>query len=901
MQSKPLFFLSRVVAGLASATVLHAAAAGSGEWQCRGTETGGWDCAAAAQTLTRSETTRAAAGGTPAAAPQPAAVATPEPTAEPPAKSMSEPAAQTASGGVAAPAPEGPAQASAPGSDAGLADADLLAETMDWVSRRRLTPEQCAAIGAQCRGAYIEPPMEAPVEGEAVIGTLHASSAESELLQNPEIARFSGNVTLRQGERRLRADRATYYREQSRADIEGDVQYREPGLLVRGESASIDTTQNSGELRQARFVMHGEHARGEAKLLRRNVDRTLEFEETVYTQCEPGHDDWQLAADSMHVDRETGQGTAHNARLEVQGIPVLYTPYLRFPVDDRRMSGLLWPTFTNSSQNGLDVTTPYYFNLAPNYDATLLPRYMNDRGTMLGGEFRYLNRWSSWVTSGAILPNDDVAQEDRWLTSLEHTGRPLDGMHTHISYTEVSDEDYLRQLGSTGLEVQRSIFLPQTGQVTYLFGDSWVLGAKAQQFRLLDRALAEPYKILPRLELNRRFSGTPFTPDYSLTSEFTVFEHKDAAELTGQRLYLEPQLAYPMQWAAAFVRPAVGYQAISYNLDESLTLPGDESPSVGAAMANLDAGYFLERDTSLFGTAFLQTLEPRAFYLWVDSEDHSDLPNFDSSDLTFSFSQLFRTTRFSGHDRIADANQASLSVTSRLIDEESGVERVTASVGQISYFEDRRVTVCDAPRAQSQPSCRTRVPPAGGWEDGQPGNAQSVSTSEIAAEVQVQPARSVSFTGTTLWDTHREQVNEGGVLARWTPDAQTIVNVGYRYRREQTAFDIFGNPISETIDQADFSAVLPISDRWRVFTRYQYDFTNDYSLEELTGLEYSSCCWSVRMVYQEGVDWDQGRDYGFYLQFVLRGLGGIGKNIDQLLQDSIFGFGSNLEDDGLAN
>jgi LPS-assembly protein len=207
---------------------------------------------------------------------------------------------------------------------------------------------------------------------------------------------------------------------------------------------------------------------------------------------------------------------------------VLYTPYIRFPVDDRRMSGFLWPSFANASQNGFAL---YYFNLAPNYDATLLPRYMNDRGTMLGGEFRYLNRWSSWVTSGAILPNDDVAQEDRWLTSLEHTGRPLDGMHTHISYTEVSDEDYLRQLGSTGLEVQRSIFLPQTGRSRT--GDSWVLGAKAQQFRLLDRALAEPYKILPRLEMNRPFSGTPFTPDYSLTSEFTVFEHKDAAELTG--------------------------------------------------------------------------------------------------------------------------------------------------------------------------------------------------------------------------------------------------------------------------------------------------------------------------------------------------------------------------------
>ncbi len=900
MQSKPVSFLSRVVAGLASAAVLHAAAAESGDWQCRGTASGSWDCTAAPQV-------KSAGATTPAAAPQPAAQAPGEPGEPEAGRATGSAPAPAVPGGagttpvaVAAAARERPAEASPQEPDAGLEAADRLAETMDWVPLRRLSPQQVAAAGPQCRGAYVEPPMEAPAAGGAVIGTIHASSDETELLQDPEIARFAGNVTLRQDDRRLRADRATYYREQNRVDIEGDVQYREPGLLVRGESASLDTAQNAGELRDARFVMHEEHTRGEAKLVRRNVDRTLEFEESVYTQCEPGHDDWQLAAESLHVDRETGQGTARNARLEVTGIPVLYTPYLRFPVDDRRMSGLLWPSFTNSSKNGLDVTTPYYFNLAPNYDATLLPRYTNDRGPMIGGEFRYLNRWSYWVASGAILPDDNVADEDRWLTSLEHTGAPFERVQTRISYTEVSDEDYLRHLSSTGLEVQRSTHLPQEGQVVYRLADNWLLGAKAQQYQLLDRALAEPYKILPRLDLNRPFSGKPFALDYSLTTEFSVFEHKDPAELTGQRLYVEPRLAYPMQWAAAFVRPAVGYQSISYNLDESLTLPGDESPSVGAAMANLDAGYFLERNTRLFGTDFLQTLEPRAFYLWVDREDHSDLPNFDSSDLTFSFSQLFRTTRFSGHDRIADANQASLSVTSRLIDDENGMERVTASVGQIFYFEDRRVTVCDTPRAQSQPSCRTRVPSSDTGRNAWVEEAQTVSSSEIAAEVQVQPRRGMSVTGTTLWDTHRGQVNEGGVLAHWTPDAQTIVNVGYRYRREQTAFDIFGNPISETIDQADFSAVLPVSDRWKVFTRYQYDFTNDYSLEELAGLEYSSCCWSVRMVYQEGVNWDQGRDYGFYLQFVLRGLGGLGKNIDQLLQDSIFGFGSKLEEDGLA-
>jgi LPS-assembly protein len=891
MQSKPAYILSCVIAGLAGTPVAGAAAADGGQWHCVVAAGGGWQC-----------------GTTSPTAALPPAPAGPAPAARPPA-GLAPGGAAPATATVTAPAPGAataadrsaaagatPTAATTPG---GLTAADRLAETMDWVPRARLTPAQAATIGPQCGGAYVEPPMEAPDPSTAVIGTIHASANQSELLQDPEIAKFSGNVTLRQGERRLRADQATYYRDEERIALEGGVQYREPGLLVRGDSASIDTAQNTGVLTDTRFVMHREHVRGEAREARRNADRTLEFEETVYTQCEPGHDDWQLAAQSLHIDRESGQGTAHHARLEVKGVPVLYTPYLRFPVDDRRMSGLLWPTFTNSSQNGLDFTAPYYFNLAPNYDATLLPRYMNDRGEMLGGEFRYMNHWSYWVASGAILPDDAVADDDRWLTSLEHTGQPLERLQTRISYTEVSDEEYLRQLSTAGLEVQRSTHLPQMGEVSYVFADDWLASARAQQFQLLDRSLAEPYKMLPRLELNRAFRAGPFAPDYAVASELTVFEHKDPTVLTGQRLYLAPSLGFPMEWAAAFVRPAVGYQSISYQLDDNAAVPaGDDSPSVGAPMASLDAGYFLERDTQLFGADYLQTLEPRAFYLWVQRDDQGDLPNFDSSDLTFSFSQLFRTTRFSGHDRIADANQGSLSVTTRLIDEDDGTERLTASIGQIFYFENRLVTVCQgSARAMSQPNCSLQ---SGVPEDDELGKEQYDSSSEIAAETQLQPMHGVSLTGTTLWDTHRDQFNEGGVLLRLTPDEQTIVNMGYRYRRERTAYDLFGNPLSENIDQADFSAVLPVGDRWRLFARYQYDFTNNHSLEELTGVEYSSCCWSVRMVYQEGLDWDQGRDYGFYVQFLLRGLGGLGKNIDQLLQDSIFGYAGKQEEYSLA-
>jgi len=878
MQSKPAYILSCVIAGLAGAQAAPPVAGSEPEWRCVAAPGGGWQCAAAAPV--------AITPATPAAQTEPVSSVTAEPTA---------PAV------AAAPTEDRAAAAPAPSVATGEAAADELSESMDWVPRAGLSAAQAAQAAPQCGGAYVEPPPGASPSATGVLGSIHASADQSELLQDPDIAKFSGNVTLRQGDRRLRADQAIYYRERNQLDIDGHVQYREPGLLVRGNSATIDTAQDSGVLHDARFVMHPSHTRGEASEVKRNVDRTLDLQETVYTQCAPGNNDWELVSETLHIDRDAGQGTAHHARLEIKDVPVFYTPYIRFPVGDQRMSGFLWPTFANSSQNGFDVTAPYYFNLAPNYDATLLPRYMNDRGAMLGGEFRYMNHWSNWVASGAILPNDEVANEDRWITSLQQTGTPLERVSTRISYTEVSDEDYLRQLNSSGLEVQRSTHLPQLAHVSYVIGNEWTASALAQQFQMLDRALAEPYKMLPRVSLNRAFRGTPFEPDYSVTSEITAFEHKDPTELTGQRLYLQSSVGYPMEWAAAFVRPTLGYQTISYKLDDnSAVLSGNDSPSVGAPLFSLDSGYFLERDTRLLGKEYLQTLEPRAYYLWAQREEQDDLPNFDSSDLTFSFSQLFRTTRFSGHDRIADANQGSLSVTTRLVDD-GGTERVTASIGQIFYFENRLVTVCqDSARAQSQPSCQAWASSAA-HGNGLLGGAQYDSSSEIAAETQLLPMNGLTVSATTLWDAHRDQFNEGGVAVHLTPDEQTIVNVGYRYRREMTAYDLFGNPLTDNIDQMDVSTVLPLGDSWRVFARYQYDFTNDHSLEELTGVEYSSCCWAVRMVYQEGLNWDQGREYGVYLQFILRGLGGLGKNIDQLLQDSIFGYVSKQEEYGLAN
>ena len=765
-----------------------------------------------------------------------------------------------------------------PGKQGGPQDidpADELAHDMDWSNRRQLTDAQCENLPTQCSGAYIEPPMEPVNQAATQIGTVFAYSDESELTQDPETATFSGNVTLHQDDKRLRADTAVLYRAEHRAVIDGDVQYREPGVLIRGESAEFDTEDKSGEVRKARFVLHNESTRGKADRIFRNADGTVDLEDGTYTQCEPGQQDWRIAASEIHLDRATGQGIARSARLEVEEIPVLWTPYIRFPIDDRRMTGFLWPALTNSSQNGFDLATPYYLNLAPNYDATLVPRYLNDRGTMGSGEFRYLNTWSEWSFSGAYLPDDDVYKDDRWLTGVQQQGLLLGKLKTRIDFTEVSDEEYLKNLSTTGLEIQRSTHLNQIAEAAYNVGDGWRVKARAQQYQVLDDELREPYKMLPRIEINRDWTAEPFKPDYALTAEYTYFEHKDDSQITGQRVFLEPRIAFPMEWMAGFIRPTLSYQYIGYALDNSTRTFDDDNPSVDAARFSLDSGLFFERDTTWFGTAMQQTLEPRVYYLWSDYADHSGIPNFDSSNLTFSVNQLFRDTRFSGHDRIADANQVSASVTTRFIDSRTGAELLSASLGQIYYLEDRRVSLSGSPSA-----------------------VQEADESEIAAALSISPSESLRLSATAVWNTETDELEEAGALLNWTPGEAAIVNLSYRQRDE--GFNANALDPYENVDQADFSAVIPVGDHWKVFTRYQYDLENEDNLEELAGIEFASCCWAVRMVYQEGVDWDNGRDRGFYLQFVLRGLGGLGQNIDQLLQSSIFGFGTRNKENTLG-
>jgi len=726
---------------------------------------------------------------------------------------------------------------------------------------------------------------------------------------------LKGNASATRADQSMRAERIEYDIGKDSAVASGNVHYEDAGNVFYATQARADMAADSTELSDVRYALKERRGQGRAaKVTTNSADQTT-LEGVTYTAC-PGEDpSWQIEARSLVIDRQAGQATAEDFKVRIGGIPVLYSPYASFPIDDRRKSGWLAPRVGGGS-DGFDFAAPYYWNIAPNYDATLVPRVISDRGNQAGGEFCYLYSGGSGQIDGEWLPDDDQLGIDRERLRLRHYGSLLPGVRLDADINHVSDDRYFVDLGDSMNTSSTSVL----GSMAQLSGGGrkWHWSVLADEYELIlpdtdERFQEDPYKRLPRLAFSYHDRASQWR--FGVNSEWVDFASEDfcatgsdgACLLTkpveGSRFDLMPYLGYDLERSYGFLRARGSLRYTSYDLDLA---PSDAPTFTDASVSrttpifSLDSGLVFERPNAFGDSGLRQTLEPRVYYLYVPQREQSDLPVFDTAELDFSFAQLFRENRYTGADRQADANQLTLALSSRLLDDADGAERAALNVGQIYYFEDRLVTVCDAQRAQSQPSCRTRVPPSGGWSDAQPADAQSVSSSEIAAELQVRPTRSVSVTGTTLLDVHREQVNEGGAFVHWTPDTQTIVNAGYRYRREQTSYDIFGNLISETIDQADFSAVLPISDRWRVFTRYQYDFTNDYSLEELAGLEYSSCCWSVRMVYQEGVDWDQGRDYGFYLQFVLRGLGGLGKNIDQLLQDSIFGFGSDLEDNGLA-
>ena len=635
----------------------------------------------------------------------------------------------------------------------------------------------------QCSGKFIDPLASVNIDVPPTEADLEVSADDSEVTEGTLF--FSGNVRVQQGYRFVTADEVQIDRQNETAVASGQVTLREPGIVLTGAKIRYDSISERADLTDAQYVLHTRQLSGTAQALTRQANGDIDITEGAMTFCAPDDPSWVLQASEITIDPDRGEGQAWGAKLRVAGVPVFYLPWVRFPVDSRRKTGLLFPDLGSDSRGGIDMTQPIYFNLAPNYDALYRPRHIEERGLLHQAQGRWLSESIGyWEASGGWIGDDSKYQDDnpnidsdRWLIHTEHKGQFGAAWRTKINFNRVSDPEYVKDIENNRLSAQRQTALQQLGRVDWL-GETWQVRVDVEQFQSLADDIRNDYQKMPQITASYRGGQEWLGVEPIFTTQLSHFE-SDSVRVTGQRLYTEAGLTMPQRWVSGFFTPTVKYRSVSYELDD-FPLLDETSPDAGAMMASLDGGLIFERQTTLGGTSMTQTLEPRAYYLYSEYEQQTGHPDFDSAELTFSYNQLYRDTRFSGHDRIDDANQLSLGVTTRFINNKTGNETLSASVGQIYYLRDREV----------------RLNPF----DPDLGE----HTSAIAAELIWSPSSKWQLRSSLLYDTNQNTFDAAYAQASFKPAAHTIFNVGYTLREPPPS--LVDRPVTE---QANASCTSP--------------------------------------------------------------------------------------------
>ncbi|MGB5834270.1 MAG: LPS assembly protein LptD [Thiohalocapsa sp.] len=678
--------------------------------------------------------------------------------------------------------------------------------------------------------------------------------------QNTQIIDAVGGVTLARGGQRIDADSISYDRRSGDVFTSGETYLEYPGLRIIGDDAEFNLESDTGRIDNPRYRLSGPiNLRGRAGIAHIDSPKVTRYENLTYTSCPPGSNAWALRAGKLRLDQDSGRGIAKNARLRILGIPVLYTPYIDFPIDDRRKSGFLIPSFGTSDDNGFELITPYYWNIAPNLDATFFPRYMSERGLMLGGEFRYLSRWDRGEVTAEVMPSDKQFEDGgaRGALNIEQEGLFFRRLRTRIDYSRVSDDQYLEDLGNS-IDTTSTRRLRQRGDVTY-YGRGWSFLTSVQAFQNLDRTSdpgSRPYERLPQLllRINPRTLGPGLVA--GVEAEYDYFDHE--SKVHGQRFAMLPAVSWPVRRSFGHLIPSANLHLASYSLSEQAadqpTDPGHAIPSF-----DLDGRLILERDASWFGEDALQTLEPRLFYLYTPYVDQDDTPVFDSSELTFSFSNLFRSNRFTGRDRIGDANQVTAALTSRMLRAASGEELFRLSLGQIYYFADRRVQI-NGPEETAD---------------------QSPYTGELTANLFEHWYGRASFE----WDPEldEDQLRRRTLQLEYRDPENRLLNLAYR---ADDSVDL-----DNRYEDTDMSFRLPLGQRVEVVGRWLYSVLHGETMDAFAGIEYGKCCWRVRLLGRHFKRRpDDIASTSVMLQLELAGLGAIGNPVGKFLEEEIYGY-----------
>lgn len=740
-----------------------------------------------------------------------------------------------------------------------------------------LADESSHATASQC---IIEPPVPRIQSQSAGLTAAEQNRiriiSDSSDAQMGEQAIFRGDVVFSQGDRHVAADEAILDQKTEQFDANGNLVFQDSLFTITADSLQAQMRSNSATLSGAQYWLHGQQVHGDAERLQITRDNNLILTNTNFTTCPPDNVSWLLEAEKIKINSEEEWGEIWNAKLRIMDVPVFYIPYMTVPVSDKRKSGFLYPSFSTSTTDGFETSVPYYWNIAPEYDLTFTPTYMSNRGLFTKTEFRYL---AGEAQSGQInleyLGNDKLlsSSPNRYLYGFQHQGAINENWRVQANFVDVSDNNYFNDLNS---DVNRATDnqLSRIGEVSF-FEHNWDVSARVQDIKVLGED-EKPYQVMPQFNFNYRKVNLWQNLDFGFNSEVTNFTHQDSDVNTATRLHMAPSLTLPIHGPSGSITSQVKLMQTNYwqeNNDPSITL--DDTVSRTIPQVRLNGQINFERFTELFDQNYRQTLEPQFQYLYVGYEDQSGIGIYDTALLQDDYFGLFRDRRFSGLDRIADTNQVTVGLTTRLFDEHNQ-EATKFSLGQIIYLQDSRV----------------------GYEDDV--FEQNQSTSVIAAELDTRLIQDWYMGAAIQYDTNTSENKKTEVTLDFRPETNKLLQFSYRY-----VPDLLNTNTNDrvNISQAGVRAAWPIRDDLYFVGNWYYDLNEERSIETYTGVQYESCCWALRLSYHYRIKTNYEDDFnpstdprelfdrGVYLNLVIKGLGGSGPmGVSDMLNDGLFNY-----------
>lgn len=741
-----------------------------------------------------------------------------------------------------------------------------------------LADESPATSASQC---LIEPPVPRIVSQPGLSAADQAKiriASDRSKAEMGKQAIFTGDVVFSQGDRHIAADEAILDQATEQFDANGNLVFQDSNFTVTADSLQAQMRSNRATLKGAQYWLHGQQVHGDAEKLQITINNNLILTNTNFTTCPPDNVSWLLEAEKIKINSEEEWGEIWNAKLRVADIPVFYIPYMTVPVSDKRKTGFLYPSFSTSTTNGFEVSAPYYWNIAPEYDLTFTPNYMTNRGLFTKTEFRYL---AGEAQNGRLnleyLGSDQMisGSPNRYLYNWQHQGAIDKNWRVLANFTEVSDNNYFNDLKS---DVNRATDnqLSRIGEVSY-FERDWDISTRVQDIKVLGED-EKPYQVMPQVNFNYRAADFWNNLDFGFNSELTNFAHQDDDVNTATRLHMAPSLTLPIHGPSGSFTSQLKLMQTNYwqeknnsGFDEL-----DDTVSRTIPQVRINGQINFERFTELFDQNYRQTLEPQFQYLYVGYEDQRGIGIYDTAQLQDDYFGLFRDRRFSGLDRIADANQMTLGITTRLFDDHNQ-EATKFSLGQIFYLQDSKL----------------------GYEDNI--FEQDQSTSVLAAELDTRLTQDWYLGAAIQYDTNTSDNKKTEVTLDFRPETNKLLQFSYRY-----VPDLLNSNTNDlvNISQAGVRGAWPINDSLYFVGNWYYDLNENRSIETYTGFQYESCCYAIRLSYHYRIktnyddnigsaiiDEREQFESGVYLNLIIKGLGGSGPlGVTDMLNDGLFNY-----------